>query len=730
MIPRRFRNGSSIALLALRCQRSNRLHQPSPAPNLLHHSLIGPRTSLVSYRRITNIATVDRDSISIASDKLNQKYLSKSPDTTPTEKQGSPTNANLNNLFQEQLLLERKGKKKSLSGAKFRSSLAQDQLLLGQRLQHLVDNEQHHEAIHTLLTSAADGVVAPFKISQAVYENASKLPLGAIVDILQNSVSGTHNGIDYAKRSPLWKAFQHYISKIDARTSRKVFLCSKYTHVKLEEMAQTHLVRQQVSAAPPDQCNVDQIINDIADTIPLSHQRQRLCNVVLSQYLRSVDSDGAKLVLDSMQHYGVRPTNVTYNILIQNELFVKDNFENANALYEQLVQDSLSSTAALYNSFLKYHLSKQNWDQVERWLDIALDSSTHNGVNRFTSGILAHALASNPDSTAMASIAERMVSHQSFKENIDDDAVYNSYLTFLLRHNRIGVARQLIHQYAHQLPRPLSVCTCNLHLHAITLSGGLVDAHDMLKKMINGQDNYPHPDVISFATVMNAYVLQNPEGVPDISSANSLVKEMVQLGIAPNTVVHSILLQGLLTTDFTDIAQARSLFNTIVDSQSGIESTMTVKHQAKSMAILYNTMMNGYFIHYRMMNHNNIPGEVYKLLRQGKRRHVQFTTATLNIWMRGLAKMFGDLKSAESMFRVFEGMGIRANERTMWYLIDTAVKKRRWEDASRWIQYAEANHIPLKSDGMQRHLVLVQDMMNKISKNSWSPTPHDLDSID
>jgi hypothetical protein len=246
--------------------------------------------------------------------------------------------------------------------------------------------------------------------------------------------------------------------------------------------------------------------------------------------------------------------------------------------------------------------------------------------------------------------------------------------------------------------------------------------------MINGQDNYPHPDVISFATVINAYVLQNPDGPPDISTANSMVKEMVQLGITPNTVVHSILLQGLLRTDFSDITQARSLFNTIVADEDNATGTK----QPKSMGILYNTMMNGYFIHHRMMNNNNIPGEVYKLLRQGRKRNVQFTTATLNIWMRGLAKMYGDLKSAESMFREFEGAGIRANERTMWYLIDTAVKKRRWEDASRWIDYAQRHHIALKGQGLQRHLLLVQDMMQKISKQNWSPAPptSDIDSID
>jgi hypothetical protein len=661
---------------------------------------------------------------------MNEKYPSEGPETKNSnaiEQQQQDTTMNLDSLFQEQLLSERRRKKKKVSLAeKPGSSHAQEQLLLGQRLQLLVGEGQHQEAIETLLANAAKGITAPFKVSQTVYENASKLPLKTIAEVLHMSVSH-HDAVDFTKRSPLWKAVQHYITKLEFHAAREVFLCSKYTHVELEEMVQTHLVRHMVSAAPPN-CDVDQLIQDIRDIGSPSSHRQRLCNVVLSQYLRSVDSNGARHVLDSMRNHGITPTNVTYNILIHNELFVQNNLENANSLYEELVRDATSNTAALCNSFLKYHLSKQNWDEAERWLDIALDPKTIKGVNRFTAGILAHALASNPDRMSITSIAERMVSHPVFKNNIDDDVVYNSYLTFLLRHNRISVANQLIRQYSHHLPRPLSVCTCNLHLHAIILSGGLAEAHVLLDKMINGQDNYPHPDVISFATVINAYVLQNPDGPPDISTANSMVKEMVQLGITPNTVVHSILLQGLLRTDFSDITQARSLFNTIVADEDNATGTK----QPKSMGILYNTMMNGYFIHHRMMNNNNIPGEVYKLLRQGRKRNVQFTTATLNIWMRGLAKMYGDLKSAESMFREFEGAGIRANERTMWYLIDTAVKKRRWEDASRWIDYAQRHHIALKGQGLQRHLLLVQDMMQKISKQNWSPAPptSDIDSID
>lgn len=602
------------------------------------------------------------------------------------------------------------------------SNSQQDQVLLGQHLRQLIDQGQYQEAIEALLDNAAKHITAPLKISKIIYDYASKLPAADITSVLQSVHPDTTNG----KRSPIWRATQQYINKLDFQTARDVFLASKYTHVEMEEMVQSHLVRRLVSQNDFD---LHQMVQDICDTVDISKRRQRLCNVVLSQYLRIVNANGARTVLDSMQQHGITPTNVTYNILIHHELFVQDDPTTANALYEQLNRDSTSTTAAaLCNSFLKYYLSKQNWVEAERWLDIALETSTPTAINRFTSGILAYALASNPDSTSIASIAERMVTHPAFKDNIDDDAVYNSYLTFLLRHNRIGIATKLIQQYSHQLPRPLSICTCNLHLHAMTMSGDTKEARSMLDKMIQGEDSYPQPDVISFATVINGYVLRNPDGVPDIHTANAMVKDMVSLGIQPNTVVHSILLQGLLTTDFSDISQARSLFNTIVEHQS----SDTSRKQTVSMAILYNTMMNGYFIHHRMKNHNTIPREVYTLLRQGRRQKVPFTTSTLNIWVRGLAKMYGDIRSAESMFKVFEDMGVRANQRTMWYLIDTAVKKRRWDDAHRWVMYARDNDIPLTGNGLLRHLELVEDMMQKKAKQPWqySLEQPNIDSID
>ncbi|KAH8550229.1 hypothetical protein BGW37DRAFT_468385 [Umbelopsis sp. PMI_123] len=717
MIPRRFRNGSSIALLALRCPNNKPLYHPH-TPNLLLHPPNWPRRTLRLHRNVTNIATVDRDSTPTSTVKLNEKSSTR----TSLKQESTPT-TDLNTLFQDQLLLDRKPRKPlhTAENNDIAFNNQQDQALLGQHLRRLVDQGRYQEAIHALLDNAAKHIIAPFKISKTIYDHASKLSTADILSVLQS----VHPDSIVGKRSPIWRATQQYITKLDFQTARDVFLSSKYTHVELEEMVQSHLVRRLVS---PEGFDVNQMVQDIQATIQTSKKQQRLCNVVLSQYLRFVDSNGARTVLDSMQEHGISPTNVTYNILIHNELFVQDDPETANALYQQLDRDTTSNTAALCNSFLKYYLSKQNWAEAERWLDIALESSTPKAINRFTSGILAYALASNPDSTSIASIAERMVTHPAFKDNIDDDAVYNSYLTFLLRHNRIGIATHLIQQYSNQLPRPLSICTCNLHLHAITMSGDIAEARKILDKMINGQDSYPQPDVISFATVINGYVLRNPDGVPDINTANTLVKEMVNFGIKPNAVVHSILLQGLLTTDFSDISQARSLFNTIVERQS---SEMNQK-QPVSMAILYNTMMNGYFIHYRMKNHNTIPREVYTLLRQGRRQNIPFTTSTLNIWVRGLAKMYGDMKSAESMFSVFEDMGVKANQRTMWYLIDTAVKKRRWEDAHRWILYANQHQIPLTGHGLQRHCELVQDMIQRKAKQTWrlSLEQSDIDSID
>lgn len=719
MIPRRFRNGSSIALLALRCPNNKPLYPPQ-APKWLLHPSDWPRSTLPSHRNITNIATVDRDSSS--SVKLNEKS-SANARASSIKQESSPT-TDLNTLFQDQLLLDRKSviNPHTTENNAVPSNSQQDQVLLGQHLRQLIDQGQYQEAIEALLDNAAKHITAPLKISKIIYDYASKLPAADITSVLQSVHPDTTNG----KRSPIWRATQQYINKLDFQTARDVFLASKYTHVEMEEMVQSHLVRRLVSQNDFD---LHQMVQDICDTVDISKRRQRLCNVVLSQYLRIVNANGARTVLDSMQQHGITPTNVTYNILIHHELFVQDDPTTANALYEQLNRDSTSTTAAaLCNSFLKYYLSKQNWVEAERWLDIALETSTPTAINRFTSGILAYALASNPDSTSIASIAERMVTHPAFKDNIDDDAVYNSYLTFLLRHNRIGIATKLIQQYSHQLPRPLSICTCNLHLHAMTMSGDTKEARSMLDKMIQGEDSYPQPDVISFATVINGYVLRNPDGVPDIHTANAMVKDMVSLGIQPNTVVHSILLQGLLTTDFSDISQARSLFNTIVEHQS----SDTSRKQTVSMAILYNTMMNGYFIHHRMKNHNTIPREVYTLLRQGRRQKVPFTTSTLNIWVRGLAKMYGDIRSAESMFKVFEDMGVRANQRTMWYLIDTAVKKRRWDDAHRWVMYARDNDIPLTGNGLLRHLELVEDMMQKKAKQPWqySLEQPNIDSID
>jgi hypothetical protein len=729
MIPRRFRNGSSIALLAL-----NRYNRPFYRPPIQaswiqlcsQNPRSLPKTIRPNHRCIADIATSKRDSTTTQSTKLSNKQhsiQSKHQVTNRTTNFALPTN--LDNVLQGQVALDIKARNNQVGYEKdevFEQSRSAEQTVLCEQVQQLLQSGNYEDAARLLLTSAADGILAPFSVCRAAFEIASTLHMDAIIDLLQTTLPIVEAKGVYSRNSPLWIAFQQFVSKLDYNQARSAFLRAHYTQHDIEVMVQTHLIRRMITATDPHVMDIQQIIHDIKETVHSHSQQQSLCNLVLTQYLRTRDPNGAPIILELMQKHHITATDVTFNIILHNELFVRNNLSTATALYKRIIQDEIPVTAALCNSFLKYHLQHQNWDEAEEWLDISLGTKNNEGFNWYSSSILADALANNPNSTGIASIAEKMLSHPSFISNMNDDAVYNSYLAFLLRHDRISIAKFLIQQYSSRLTQPLSVCTCNLHLRAITLSGDLTDARDMLEKMIHGLDNHPHPDVISFATVIDGYLLRNPEGVPDVGGANELVKEMAQHGVGLNEVVHGIILQGLLKSDFSDIKPARKLFNTIVDSQpEGTASEYT-------NTILYNTMMNGYFIHHRLMNSNNIPGEVYQLLKQGRKRRVKFNTSTLNIWVRGLAKMNGDMLAAESMFRQFRRMGVTANERTIWYFVDTAVKKHRWQDAKRWLDYAKLNGIPLEGAGIQKHIQLIDDYLSKKSKSPFSDS--DIDLID
>ncbi|KAJ2962626.1 hypothetical protein NQZ79_g2201 [Umbelopsis isabellina] len=729
MIPRRFRNGSSIALLAL--NRYNRpFYRPPIQANWIQLCSQNPRSLPKNFRPdhrcIADIAISKRDSTTAQSNKTSSKQQSLQSKQQVNNRPASfalPTN--LDSVLQGQVALDIKTRKQQIAHEKdemFRQTQSAEQAVLCEQVQLLLQSHKYEDAVRLLLTSAANGVQVPFSLCRPVYERASTLHIDTIIDLLQTTLPVMETKSSYSKISPIWKAYQQFVGRLDYNQARSAFLRSKYTQHDIEVMVRTHLIRRLITATGPHVMDVQQIIQDIRETVNLPAQQQSLCNLVLTQYLRTRDPNGAPIILELMQKHHIMPTNVTFNIILHNELFVRNNLSTATALYKRIIQDDIPISAALCNSFLKYHLQHQNWDEAEEWLDISLGAKNNAGFNWYTSSILADALANNPNSSGIASIAEKMLSHPSFISNMHDDAVYNSYLAFLLRHDRISIARFLIQQYSPRLSQPLSVCTCNLHLRAITLSGDLTDARAMLEKMIHGLDDLPHPDIISFATVIDGYLLRNPEGTPDVNGANELVKEMAQHGVGLNEVVHGIILQGLLKSDFSDIKPARKLFNTIIDSQpEGTANEYT-------NTILYNTMMNGYFIHHRLMNTNNIPGEVYQLLKQGRKRRVKFNTSTLNIWVRGLAKMNGDMIAAESMFRQFTRMGVAANERTIWYIVDTAVKKHRWQDAKRWLDYAQSNGIPLEGAGMQKHIQLIDDYLHKKSKSAFSDS--DIDSID
>jgi pentatricopeptide repeat protein len=273
----------------------------------------------------------------------------------------------------------------------------------------------------------------------------------------------------------------------------------------------------------------------------------------------------------------------------------------------------------------------------------------------------------------------------------------------------------------------------------------------------------PLPDIVSYTTLIHGYVRSPHNQDIDIGRILTLYKELMDRGLETNAVLQAVVLYGMVKSGFQDIKECAALFesmisdngndgdtldfsdtmhrgrsyepqwhfyNDIGSTRSNLGSKQRKMDPKMSQMTLYNMMMDGYFIHQtyeRNRRHRassplsslpsssphdgttisnkrqrHIPPESLALLNRAIENKLPLTTATLNIWVRGLALFNYDLVAAESMVEwMTMTHGVALNERTILYLVQSSLAQDRRDKARKWIKLYEDSGRVIQGTGLR-----------------------------
>ncbi|ORZ18121.1 hypothetical protein BCR42DRAFT_413191 [Absidia repens] len=309
-----------------------------------------------------------------------------------------------------------------------------------------------------------------------------------------------------------------------------------------------------------------------------------------------------------------------------------------------------------------------------------------------------------------------------------------------------------------------SVYTYNLFIHALVQKGDLEAAEQVLACMRRDGDlgnqsdvgitssRPPLPDIVSYTTLIHGYIRSANSHDMDIGRISALYKELMGSGIETNATLQAVILYGMVKSGFQAMEEYATLFESMVEEEHGDprqqqysnthyhddgKQTMDPKLSRMTM---YNIMMDGYFLHHyyhRRRTHDHgtphrsssssassfsptrlpsglitainngrddqhIPPEALTLLTRAIEKGLPLTTATLNIWVRGLAFFNHDLTTAEAMVKWMTlKHGVKMNERTIYYLVRTAIRHDRRDKARKWISLYENTGQTIQGTGLQ-----------------------------
>ncbi|KAI8083088.1 uncharacterized protein BX664DRAFT_339791 [Halteromyces radiatus] len=459
----------------------------------------------------------------------------------------------------------------------------------------------------------------------------------------------------------------------------------------------------------------------------------RLYNLVLNGCLKKQDWHHVAEVLSRMESSGCSLDTASFNMLIRSRL-ENDDVEAAKALYEEMVQFSLTPTTATYNTFIKHACQQQRWEDMTLWIDRLLEQHQPNPI---TLRIMTAALTDHTDQPQVLDAFGR-VALMVPVTNEELERTINVSVAQLLRHKHTRLALDILYKLFAPQPNlkdySLSTLTYNLLIHALAQEGNMEAADQVLvlmrdKKLDDDNNNnnnnimpmtIPDPDIVSYTSLIHGYIRTATSHDMDIRRILNLYNEIMERGLETNATLQSVVLYGMIKSRFQDIDECASLFAAMVEEDDdNLEQLYDGKMEPKlAKMTMYNMMMDGYFLHqyYGKDQQNStskttttttsgqrhIPPEALTLLNQAIVRRLPLTTATMNIWVRGLAIFNHDLIAAEAMVKWMSlTHHVKLNERTIYYLVQTAITQDRWDKARKWIKKYESMGQVIQGTGLQ-----------------------------
>ncbi|KAI8337508.1 hypothetical protein BC941DRAFT_452359 [Chlamydoabsidia padenii] len=490
----------------------------------------------------------------------------------------------------------------------------------------------------------------------------------------------------------------------------------------------------------------------------------RLYNMVLNGCLKRGNEIHVKKILNHMDSSRCLLDTASFNMLIRSQLD-NGNVKAATALYGKMINGASAPTTATYNTFIKYTCQHQLWNDMTLWLDRLLRKEEEQ-PSPVTLRILMTALTDHIDQPMVLNAFERVVKRVPVK-SIDLEMTVNTSIVHLLRHKytdqALDILRLLFDRSSSSMEKyGLSVYSYNLLIHALVQKGNLEAAEQVLVTMRDQQQQQhdgddstmtiPSPDIISYTTLIHGYI-RTPNGQDiDIGRVLALYTEVMDRGLEPNATLQAVILYGMVKSGFQDIKECTSLFETLVcdnkendDNKDTLDFSNTVGYGRSyepqwdlyndmqntgrrkmdprvSRMTMYNIMMDGYFLHQLRSRHRqssgdddtkmdrHIPPEPLALLNRAIENKLPLETATLNIWVRGLAVFHHDLAAAEAMVKwMWMAHGVEMNERTVYYLVRSSIAQNRRDKARKWIKLYEDSGRTIQGAG----LLHFKDMVDK-----------------
>ncbi|KAI8365992.1 uncharacterized protein BYT42DRAFT_588496 [Radiomyces spectabilis] len=562
-------------------------------------------------------------------------------------------------------------------------------------LHHSLQEHDVHKSLETLIAcKLASSVKVPIQDEHAVYERIAQLPTHDISLLLAPWIA-------YAAQQPLtdrngkliWKVLSSATAFWDTRQRQQLFTDPTLTNERWKlllfnklavDYAECQHLDVLLSAIPPSD----------ADMAPLPFY-----NSAAAMCLRQGRHDHVQEIMRLIREQKIHPDAATFNIAIRATLAKKESSSVSEAyeIYDDMIRQHITPTAATYNTLIKYACRWKQWDELTLWMDRLGAMSKFNAV---TLRILLKSIASGLSAPPLLSAFERVAAAVPVHETVP---FLESSIRALLRGKRSSSALSFLMPLFRN-NASLSIYAYNLALRALTQQGDLDGAYHLLQRMVAGKANVPFPNVASFTVLIHAYIRRSSDHDVDLTKIYDLYHQMRSLNIPCNLHLRSVLLFGLVQSEFADIRRTTQLFKALV-ADSPHPAPTDARHPSKlpqmeTQTVMYNMMMDAYFLRYhRMRSHDSIPQEPYLLLQQAVKEGLPLLPSTLNIWVRGLC-LFKDLNAAEKMVNWFASKDIRMNERTLWYLVKTAQQMGQRGRAREWIRQFEKSGKVIQGEGL------------------------------